>query len=170
MPNPRTVLPESPMKIPAGGKLKTKNPKQTPSKLHATAVPRRLSVKPGNMRYAAAMIPVTPAHRPSEPSRKLNELMKSAINTQEAARLTGPMSQGNRQAPDQSKIAPPTWAASRKVGERLRMSSMSPAVQIKISAAKKGQTSILERWPEKLIPAANARVIATPPKRGIGFE
>src|ERR1700683_2849941 len=99
MPNPRTVLPESPMKMPAGGKLKTKNPKQTPSKLHATAGPRRLSVKPGNMRYGAAMIPVTPAHRPSEPSRKLNELMKSAINTQEAARVTGTNSHAKRHAP-----------------------------------------------------------------------
>src|SRR5271155_1403496 len=129
------------MKRRAGGKLKTKNPMETPNKLHATVDPNTLSVMPGSTRYAAAMIPVTPAHRPSAPSRKLKQLINSTVGKQTVAKLAGPaLSHGNRQPPHHSKIAPPIWAASRKKGDRCQMSSANPAVQIKISAAKKGQT------------------------------
>jgi DNA-binding NarL/FixJ family response regulator len=67
------------MKIFATGQLNTKNPTETPSKLHATVDPRALNVKPGSTKYAAAMIPVTPAHSPSDPSRKLKQRTRAVM-------------------------------------------------------------------------------------------
>jgi DNA-binding NarL/FixJ family response regulator len=68
------------MKIRArGGKLKTKKPTETPNKLHATIDPSTLSVMPGSKRYAAAMTAVTPAHKPSDPSRKLKPRTRAVM-------------------------------------------------------------------------------------------
>src|SRR5271155_2745562 len=102
------------MKRRAGGKLKTKNPMETPNKLHATVDPNTLSVMPGSTRYAAAMIPVTPAHRPSAPSRKLKQLINSTVRKQTVAKLAGPaLSHGNRQPPHHSRKSQPDRNAAQ---------------------------------------------------------
>jgi len=68
---PSTVLPESPMNIFVGGKLKNKNPTHAPTRLHATAYPSGLSAAPGISAYPSAITAVIPAAKPSMPSKKL---------------------------------------------------------------------------------------------------
>ena len=68
MVKPRTVLPESPMKILVrGGKLKARKAKQTASKVQAVIEPALPGVLIGESTYPAAIVADTPAATPWDP-------------------------------------------------------------------------------------------------------
>src|SRR5580765_2504604 len=77
---PSTVLPESPMKILAGGKLNNRKPTQLPRKLNSNTLTQGSIGDDVNKMNARVMMLATPAARPSAPSSMFKAFMKQTMN------------------------------------------------------------------------------------------
>jgi hypothetical protein len=73
--NPRKRLPQSPMKMRAGLKLKARNPSAAPPMALPTATVVSLPVSPPNTVITRAAMPAMPAASPSMLSRRLTALV-----------------------------------------------------------------------------------------------
>lgn len=84
MPNPRTVLPESPRKTFAGGRLDVRKPEDAPNKASPKQIAKTSRDIPGRTANATAKMADVPAAIPSAPSRKFTEFVKATTTSETA--------------------------------------------------------------------------------------
>src|ERR1700722_3856333 len=163
---PSSVLPESPIKIFAGGKLLQRKASAAPTSAQDTIVPKNEAPQNATA-YAMPIIAVMPAASPSDPSRKLKAFTNRMTIAQTPKISAGAEKcHGNRHPPAHKSSPEPPCAKSRQNGDRPRISSISPLIQISPKAPNHAMgTGFNIQSDPKMVAAASPIAMPTPPSR-----
>src|SRR5215472_341789 len=159
------------MNIFAGGKLKSRKPRLAPSKLQEIAAPTDGARVEYTTTYPKLTTATTPAARPSAPSKKLNALTNSTINTQVSRASSQLWPDTIRHHWVCATSSPARHCVARRMAEDKPVrSSIRPVSHTSNKARKTRRAGAKSPAPPSEIPATSAHPIANPPRRGVGSE